>query len=327
MRLYTDEKFFVYHGDVRRTCYFKLPSPCVLCSYPLMAQPTVLDYLHQLQKKGMTHVSVDSEAREQLRAFYREAREAKNAPQKPIAAKKPASPSQKIPVAAPTTTQPVAAPAEKLIPQTGSAHDKIAALRTQAATWPAARQLASLRDELVFSDGSPEARVMLIGEAPGYHEEKKGEPFVGPAGQKLDQILKAMGLSREEVYLTNLVKFRPAMPNQTTGNRPPTREEIASCAAFIQAEIDIVRPECIIALGTTAAQSLLQSAEKVGDLRGKWHAFRDIPLRVTFHPSYLLHNDEGMAEKRKVWEDMLAVMDLLALPISEKQQSYFLPKK
>lgn len=297
-----------------------------LCLYSLMA-PTIFDYLHQLQNKGVTHVSVDEDAREKLRGFYREAREAKNAPQNPVATKKQSALAQKIPAAAITPPSVVPVPALKLDPHTGSGSEKIAALCRQAATWPAARQLAGLRDELVFSAGSAEARVMLIGEAPGYHEEKKGEPFVGPAGQKLDQILKAMGLSREEVYLTNLVKFRPAMPNQTTGNRPPTPEEISSCAPFIQAEIDIVRPQCLIALGTTAAQGLLQSSEKVGDLRGKWHEFRGIPLRVTFHPSYLLHSDEGMSEKRKVWEDMLAVMDLLELPISEKQQSYFLPKK
>lgn len=179
---------------------------------------------------------------------------------------------------------------------------------------------------MVFSTGNPEADFMLVGEAPGYQEEKQHEPFVGPAGQKLDQIVTAMGLSRAEVYLSNVCKFRPAMKNQTTGNRKPSPEEMATNLPFLRAEIDIVKPKVIIALGGTAAEGLLAEKKAVGQLRGDWYQFQGIPLRITYHPSYLLRQNEGLTEKRMVWEDMLAVMEKLGLPISEKQRAYFLPK-
>ena len=163
---------------------------------------------------------------------------------------------------------------------------------------------------------------MLVGEAPGYDEERLGEPFVGKAGQKLDGILKAMGVERKNTYITNIVKFRPAMPNQTTNNRQPTSEELAAFMPFIQEEIKVVAPKVIIALGGTAAQALLASEESVVNMRGEFHDCDGVPLRVTYHPSYILHN-EATSEKRKIWEDMLAVMDLLQMPVSEKQRGFF----
>ncbi len=167
---------------------------------------------------------------------------------------------------------------------------------------------------------------MLVGEAPGYQEERERVPFVGPAGQKLNVILKTMGMSREEVYISNIVKFRPATPKQTTNNRKPTLEEMASCMPFIRAEIEIVRPQCIIALGGTAAEGLLGLTGTVTAMRGAWHDFEGTPVRVTYHPSYLLRSDEDLQTKRQVWEDMLATMEKLGLPISEKQRGFFLPK-
>jgi uracil-DNA glycosylase family 4 len=167
---------------------------------------------------------------------------------------------------------------------------------------------------------------MFVGEAPGYHEEQQREPFVGAAGQKLNDILKAMGLSRADVYISNIVKFRPATPGQTTNNRKPTLEEMASCISFIRAEVEIVKPRCIVALGGTAAEGLLGLTGSVGAMRGKWHEFGEIPVRVTYHPAYLLHNNSGSQDKRRVWEDMLDVMEKLGLPISDKQRGYFLTK-
>ncbi|NNC89461.1 MAG: uracil-DNA glycosylase, partial [Akkermansiaceae bacterium] len=201
--------------------------------------------------------------------------------------------------------------------------DQLASLRARAETWEAARSLGTLRDTMVFATGSPEADLMLVGEAPGFEEERRREPFVGKAGQKLDQILKAMGLDRGGVYISNICKFRPAMKGQTTNNRKPTREEMDACLPFVRAEIGIVQPKCIVALGATAAQGLLESSEGVGRLRGSWHTFENIPLRVTYHPSYLLHNDTAKEEKRKVWEDMLTVMEKLGMPVSEKQRGFF----
>ena len=167
---------------------------------------------------------------------------------------------------------------------------------------------------------------MLVGEAPGHEEERRGEPFVGPAGRKLNDILKAMGLSREEVYISNIVKFRPATPRQTTNNRKPTAEEMASCLPFLTKEIEIIKPDCIVALGGTAAEGLLGLDGTVASMRESWHAFDGIPTRVSYHPSYLLQSGDSHAIKRKLWEDMLAVMEKLGLPISEKQRGYFLPK-
>lgn len=207
------------------------------------------------------------------------------------------------------------------IPQT--VEGKLDFLRRKAMNWPAARRLGTLRETMVFSVGNPHADLMLVGEAPGYDEERLKEPFVGKAGQKLNQILAAMGLKREELYISNVCKFRPSMENQGTANRTPTDEEIASCRPLIMAEIRAIRPKCIVCLGGTAAKGLLGEEKSVSSFRGEFHSLQGIPLRVTYHPSYLLRN-ETMSAKRAVWEDMLAVMEILNLPITEKQKRYFL---
>ncbi|MGJ8696001.1 MAG: uracil-DNA glycosylase [Verrucomicrobiaceae bacterium] len=280
-----------------------------------MAQPTVIDYLEQLQNQGVTHVEVDDEARAILREFYRRG-SAKSLPA-PAAKKKPASKA---------TPTPTSAPDSQITISGTTAAEKVASLAAQCLNWAPSKALGTLRDRMVFSTGNPEADLMLVGEAPGHQEEKQAEPFVGPAGQKLDQILKAMGLSRPEVYISNVCKFRPGMKNQTTGNRKPSPGEMATNLPFLRAEIDIVKPKVIIALGGTAAEGLLEKTQAVGQLRGAWHQFQGIPLRVTYHPSYLLRQSDGNNEKRLVWEDMLAAMEKLGLPVSEKQRSFFLPK-
>jgi DNA polymerase len=213
------------------------------------------------------------------------------------------------------------------VPQGDTAAARIASLVAQAADWPPARALGTLRDTMVFSTGDPAAGLMLVGEAPGYHEERRREPFVGPAGEQLDKILKAMDLARAQVYISNIVKFRPAMPNQTTNNRKPTAEEMAACLPFVRAEVAVVQPRCIVALGATAAEGLLGLTGAVARMRGRWHEFEGIPVRVTYHPAYLLHAGAGTADKRKIWEDMLEVMARLELPVSAKQRGYFLPKQ
>ena len=135
--------------------------------------------------------------------------------------------------------------------------DKLQYLRDLAQNWKPARDLNSLRDTMVFATGNPHTQLMLIGEAPGYYEEVQREPFVGRAGEKLNQILKAMGLSRDMVYISNIVKFRPSLPNQRTNNRAPTPEEIEACLPIIMHEIQVIQPKMIIALGGTAAVGLL----------------------------------------------------------------------
>ena len=169
---------------------------------------------------------------------------------------------------------------------------------------------------------------MFVGEAPGAEEEKLREPFVGPAGQKLTAIIKAMGLDRPKVYISNICKFRPAMENQGSGNRKPSAEEMRACLPFVLKEIDLIKPKVIVALGATAAEGL-GIPGTVGGLRGKFHSTSGIPTMVTYHPSYLLREEQtgdGIRAKRAVWEDMLKVMEKLGLPISEKQRGYFQAK-
>jgi uracil-DNA glycosylase family 4 len=281
----------------------------------------LLDFLRSEEARGVTTVHLDDQAKELLRELHRRARAPKQAPARPAMASTPAEES---------TAAPAPAPAAAFVPSVdapaaGSAAERIAALAAQAENWAPARKLGTLRETMVFSTGNPEADLMLVGEAPGYQEELQREPFVGPAGQKLDEILKAMGLSRAKVYISNIVKFRPATARQTTNNRKPTLEEMAACLSFVRAEVGIVKPRCIVALGGTAAEGLLGLAGSVTGMRGAWHEFDGIPVRVTYHPSYLLRST-SVRDKRAVWEDMLEVMEKLGLPVSDKQRGYFLPK-
>ncbi len=182
--------------------------------------------------------------------------------------------------------------------------------------------LARSRTQTVFGVGNPDAELMFIGEAPGADEDQRGEPFVGRAGQLLTRIIETMGLNRADIYIANILKCRPDMPVGTMGNRPPTPLEMQTCIDFLVEQIGIIEPKVIVALGATAVEGLLGARGTMRELRGTWRSFRDTPLMITYHPSYLLRN-QAPSEKRKVWEDMLAVMERLEQPISEKQRNYF----
>ncbi|HEY3862012.1 MAG TPA: uracil-DNA glycosylase [Verrucomicrobiae bacterium] len=182
--------------------------------------------------------------------------------------------------------------------------------------------LVSSRKNVVFGVGSIRARLMFVGEAPGADEDARGEPFVGAAGQLLTRIIQTMGLSRETVYIANILKCRPDTPGQSSGNRKPTADEMKTCLPYLLAQIDVIRPKVLVALGATAIEGLLGATGGIGKVRGHFQTFRDIPLMPTFHPAYLLHT-QAPSEKRKVWEDMLLVMEKLQMPISEKQRGYF----
>ncbi len=277
-----------------------------------MSRPVdaVIEFLQSEQAHGKSHVFLDDEARDGLRELFIRAR-------KPVDAQPEVS-------AATSVARPVPQVVE-LIVEGADKPARLESIKRQAANWPPARALGSLRETMVFAVGNPDAKIMMIGEAPGYHEEKEGQPFVGPAGQKLNDILKAMGIPREEVYISNLVKFRPAIPKQTTNNRKPSAEEMAAYLPLVMAEIEIVKPALIVALGGTTAEGLLNLEGTVGNMRGKWHDISGIPVRVTYHPSYLLQSSSNEV-KRALWEDMLAVMEKLGMPISEKQRGFFLPK-
>lgn len=161
-------------------------------------------------------------------------------------------------------------------------------------------RLCEGRTKTVFGDGNRAARLVFVGEGPGESEDRQGKPFVGRAGQLLtDIIVKGFGLTREEVYICNVVKCRPPE------NRNPLPDEVAQCEPYLIRQLELIRPEMIVALGGVAAQCLLKTTESVGRLRGYWHQYQGIPLRVTYHPAYLLRNP---ADKKKTWEDVKAVL-------------------
>jgi len=161
-------------------------------------------------------------------------------------------------------------------------------------------KLHSGRTHVVFGIGNPNAKLMFVGEGPGRDEDLKGEPFVGRAGQLLtDIITKGMGLTRDDVYIANVVKCRPPQ------NRNPEPDEVASCEPFLKKQIELIRPTIIVALGKFAVQALLQSKVPITRLRGNWHTYMGIKLMPTFHPAYLLRNP---ADKKLVWEDIKKVM-------------------
>ena len=162
--------------------------------------------------------------------------------------------------------------------------------------------LHKTRTQTVFGVGDPNAEWMFIGEAPGAEEDRRGEPFVGRSGQLLDQMLAAIGQSRESVFIANIIKCRP--PN----NRDPKPEEASACRAYLERQIEIVNPRIIIAVGKIAAQNLLGTDSPVGRMRGKRHSFGNVPLVVTYHPAYLLRSP---SQKRKSWEDLCLARDIV----------------
>jgi DNA polymerase len=198
----------------------------------------------------------------------------------------------------------------------------LAALRGRAGACRKCEHLAGARRNVVFGVGTAAAELMFVGEAPGADEDAQGEPFVGRAGQLLTRMIETMGLTRDRVYIANILKCRPDTPGQSAGNRKPTPSEMVTCLPYLLEQIDIIRPKVLVALGTTAVEGLIGKTEGITRVRGRWLEFRGTPLMPTYHPAYLLRN-QGLEERRKVWEDLLEVMTRLGLPISEKQRSYF----
>jgi len=162
------------------------------------------------------------------------------------------------------------------------------------------------RKQIVFGVGNPRAELMFIGEAPGADEDEKGEPFVGRAGQLLTNMIKAMGLSREDVYIANIIKCRPP------GNRTPERDECETCSPFLFRQIEVVKPKVIVALGAVAAKTLLAVNASMGELRGRWYDFRNTKLAVTYHPAFLLRDPR---QKKETWKDLQMVMKELGLAV------------
>jgi len=198
----------------------------------------------------------------------------------------------------------------------------LASVRARVSVCTKCPHLAGSRTQTVFGVGNPDAEIMFIGEAPGADEDAQGEPFVGRAGQLLTKIIKAMGLAREDVYIANILKCRPNMPAGSFGNRVPTPLEMQTCRPYLLEQIEVIQPKVIVALGAVAVEGLLGMRGTMREMRGRWTTFGGTPLMITYHPAYLLRN-QSPSEKRKVWEDMLQVLERLEKSISERQRNYF----
>jgi uracil-DNA glycosylase family 4 len=301
-------------------------------SYAQLLDATIR-HLERLRAAGSRFIELSPEA---LRALSRLPRVTPAArltarPQTPspapVAAKPPADarPAQNSELLPPSESKIVEAqrppPSAPLNAQAKAA--AFAELRQRALACVKCGHLAASRKNVVFGVGSINADLMFVGEAPGADEDVQGEPFVGRAGQLLTKIIETMGLKRDSVYIANILKCRPDTPGQTAGNRKPTPEEMQTCIPFLHEQIDLIRPKVLVALGGTAIEGLLGKMPGIMKLRGQWQTYRGIPLMPTYHPAYVLRN-QALSEKRKVWEDMLQVMGRLELPVSEKQQGFFL---
>ncbi len=186
--------------------------------------------------------------------------------------------------------------------------------------------LVKTRQNVVFGVGNLAADLMFVGEAPGAEEDRLGQPFVGRAGELLTRIIETMGFARSEVYIANVLKCRPDIPEGSPGNRPPNVEEMQTCLPYLREQIQLIQPKAIVALGSVAMRGLFNATAPMKDLRGQWKKFGEIPVMATFHPSFLLRN-QALTEKRKVWEDMLQVLEFLGRPVSDRQQNFFLSTK
>jgi uracil-DNA glycosylase len=301
-------------------------------AYNLLLDATIR-HLENLKSRGVRHVAVSHET---LAALAKPASVPTSSPTSVPVPKSPTQseirdPESEIPSPAAAQSALFALPGDpdppvqkpELTPVAKAA--AFAELRERALACIKCANLAAARKNVVFGVGNIDAELMFVGEAPGADEDEQGEPFVGRAGQLLTKIIETMGLTRGDVYIGNILKCRPDTPGQSAGNRKPTSDEMATCIPYLHEQIDLIRPRVIVALGATAVEGLLGKTIGITKLRGTWKTYRGTPLMPTYHPAYLLRN-QSLSEKRKVWEDMLQVMEKLGMTISDKQRSFFLPK-
>jgi DNA polymerase len=273
-----------------------------------------IQHLEAQKARGTRYVAVKPESLSALQQAP-----GRVVPQAPVVT---VAPPASQPVTPPKLAAPPPRPTLTVIAGPGK-EAAFADLRARALACVKCPHLASARKNVVFGVGNIEAELMFVGEAPGADEDEQGEPFVGKAGQLLTRIIQTMGLSRDSVYIANILKCRPDTPGQSAGNRKPTPLEMETCIPFLHEQIDLIKPKVLVALGATAGEGLLGKTVGISKLRGQWQTYRNTPLMPTYHPAYLLRN-QALSEKRRVWEDMLAVMEKLGFPISEKQRNFFL---
>jgi DNA polymerase len=276
----------------------------------------VVEHLEQLRRAGLTHLPRgDAAALAQL--FEDEAAAPEPEPVPTPVAHQPAQPQpvrkpDLIPDPEPKAEPPVRStprlfgedePEDEYVPPEDRPR-VLAFLAERVAECTKCEELAETRRQTVFGVGNPQPRLVFFGEAPGADEDRQGEPFVGEAGQLLDRMIQAMGLSRSDVYILNTIKCRPPR------NRTPADAELANCRHFYRRQLAILRPEVICCLGAVAAKELLGTRQGITSLRGKWKTFGEAQVMCTYHPAYLLRKPEA---KRLVWEDLQEVMRILGL--------------
>ena len=310
------------------------PDPTVSPRDQLLA---LNDELRRLKAGGQRTVTVTAETLARLQAAV--ARD-DHQPEAVVPARMNESPAPVPFIAtAPAVRRPVVTPVPDTAPIPSAPPVVQLPAGDKAARWAALRELvvnhpvcqAHVRPgkKVVLGTGDLDAKIFFCGEAPGADEEIQGEPFVGAAGQLLTKMIQGMGLKREQVYIGNIMNWRPEMPvgpgGVQIGNRPPTPEEMRFCLPFLQAQLEIVQPQLIVALGATAAGGLLGPGtfKTLGEIKGRWHEFSGRPVMVTYHPSYILRNNSNRS-KRAIWEDLLQVMERAGLPVSDKQRNFFL---
>ena len=287
-------------------------------------------HLETLQAQGVRHVAV---AAETLRALALPVARPiaptvpiSSRPAPPVVVQPPVSaprPTPVVPMPKPVTPSLSPAPvAPNFVSASPAKAEAFAELRERVMVCVKCPNLATSRKTVVFGVGNIDSPLMFVGEAPGADEDEQGEPFVGKAGQLLTKIIETMALKRGDVYIANILKCRPDTPGQSAGNRKPTPDEMATCIPYLHEQIDLIKPKVLVALGATAVEGLLGKTVGITKLRGNWQTYRGIPLMPTYHPAYLLRN-QAMSEKRRVWEDMLQVMEKLELPITERQRNFF----
>ncbi len=246
-----------------------------------------------------------------LGAFYTDRRTMGKRPSKRAAASAPVAPpaiQKPIAIAPPKTTPPVSVLPVVNAPSLFEAIDRVEndtleRIREDLGECTRCR-LHKQRNKIVFGAGNPRAELVFVGEGPGHDEDVQGLPFVGRAGKLLTQMIEAMGLTREQVYICNVVKCRPP------DNRKPEDDEVATCSPYLYRQLDVIAPKAIVCLGATAAQALLKTKDSISRFRGNWLEYRNTKLMVTYHPAYLLRNPNAKGE---VWKDLQKVMALLGL--------------
>lgn len=252
---------------------------------------TVQEYVRYLQRLGVTELPLQ-------RGASRPSAAVRSAPPQDVRKSPDTSMPPQATLPAPQTVrspEPAAPPPRDVLP-----------LQQLAETARHCQQcrLHKGRKHVVFGTGNPHASLVFVGEAPGEEEDRQGEPFVGAAGQLLTRIIEAMGLRRDQVYILNVIKCRPP------GNRNPLPDELAACRSLLDAQLECLQPQVICALGTFAAQALLQTEERISRLRGRFHKLGDIQVMPTYHPAYVLRNPQS---KRAVWDDMQHIQRALGL--------------